>query len=107
LLLRLVVGAPLVLDAIHGRTVVPHAPSIAAHIVAAGVGLSLLAGIWTPVAGTLQVAIELWMLASRIGPDGLPLVLAAVGASVVMLGPGAWSIDARLFGRKRIDLEMP
>jgi hypothetical protein len=24
--------------------------------------------------------------------------------SLVMLGPGAWSIDRRLFGRKRIDL---
>jgi len=23
-----------------------------------------------------------------------------------MLGPGAWSVDARLFGRKRIDVEV-
>jgi hypothetical protein len=27
-----------------------------------------------------------------------------IGLSLAMLGPGAWSIDARLFGRKRIDV---
>jgi hypothetical protein len=29
---------------------------------------------------------------------------ALIGMSLVMLGPGSWSIDARLYGRKRIDL---
>jgi hypothetical protein len=29
---------------------------------------------------------------------------AAMGVSLVMLGPGAWSVDALLFGRKRIDI---
>ena len=27
----------------------------------------------------------------------------SIGASLAMLGPGAWSVDARLFGRRRID----
>ena len=27
------------------------------------------------------------------------------GPSVAKLGPGAWSIDARLFGRKRFDID--
>jgi uncharacterized membrane protein YphA (DoxX/SURF4 family) len=31
--------------------------------------------------------------------------LAVLLASVAMLGPGAWSIDARLFGRKRFDFD--
>jgi hypothetical protein len=31
-------------------------------------------------------------------------MLAAVGAALAMVGPGVWSIDARLFGRKRIDI---
>ena len=30
------------------------------------------------------------------------VVFAAVALSLAMLGPGAWSFDARLFGRKRI-----
>jgi hypothetical protein len=31
-------------------------------------------------------------------------LLAALGVSLVMPGPGAWSVDARLFGRKQIDI---
>jgi putative oxidoreductase len=27
-----------------------------------------------------------------------------MGAALAMLGPGAWSVDARLFGRKRIHI---
>ncbi|MDQ1472597.1 MAG: putative oxidoreductase [Bryobacterales bacterium] len=32
------------------------------------------------------------------------ILLDALGASLAMLGPGAWSVDARLFGRKRIQI---
>lgn len=35
------------------------------------------------------------------------MLLALIGVSLVMLGPGAWSIDARVYGRKRIDLGHP
>ncbi len=31
-------------------------------------------------------------------------MLGVLGAVLAMVGPGAWSIDARLFGRKRIDM---
>jgi hypothetical protein len=30
------------------------------------------------------------------------LVYAALGLGLAMLGPGCWSLDSRLFGRKRI-----
>ncbi len=39
------------------------------------------------------------------GWDGeiwMSFMLAAFGGTLAMIGPGAWSIDARLFGRKRI-----
>jgi putative oxidoreductase len=29
-----------------------------------------------------------------------------LGAALAMLGPGAWSVDARLFGRKRIRIPL-
>jgi hypothetical protein len=29
-------------------------------------------------------------------------MVAVFGAAIAMIGPGAWSLDARLFGRKRI-----
>jgi putative oxidoreductase len=31
------------------------------------------------------------------------VLVATAAAALAMTGPGAWSIDARLFGRKRID----
>jgi len=69
-----------------------------------GVGILLLAGLWTPVAGALQVITEVWIFFSRGDGANWHLLLAALGVSLVMLGPGAWSVDARLFGRKRIDI---
>jgi putative oxidoreductase len=59
-------------------------------------------GFWTPLAAvagsTSQVIVMIF--GHRFE---LPLVVfAALGLSLAMLGPGAWSFDARLFGRKRI-----
>ena len=57
-------------------------------------------------AGHLQRAVGFWgltfvSLGSIIGSGWL---LGALGAALAMLGPGAWSVDARLFGRKRIQI---
>jgi putative oxidoreductase len=58
--------------------------------------------------GALIAMDELWIALSayssqRDGP-WLHILLAVLTAGVAMLGPGAWSIDARLFGRKRFDI---
>lgn len=66
-------------------------------------GLLVLAGLWTPFAASLEALLELWIVFTRTGYDGTPAVLAALAVSLVMLGPGAWSVDARLFGRRRIE----
>jgi len=65
-------------------------------------GLFLLAGLWTPVVGTLVAAVEVWMVLTVGGDVWLSVLVAVLGASLAMIGPGAWSIDARLFGRKRL-----
>jgi hypothetical protein len=52
--------------------------------------------------GTLIALIELWAAANVSNP-WIPIVLATLGGTVAMIGPGAWSIDARLFGRKHIE----
>jgi len=71
-------------------------------------GILLLAGLWTPVAGCLVAAVELWTWFSTNPADPLPnILLAAIAAGLALLGPGAWSIDARLFGWKRIDVRSP
>ena len=76
-----------------------------ASFIAIGVGILLLVGLWTPVAGALQVVIDLWAIFAQAGPVAMHVWLAALGASLVMLGPGALSVDALLFGRKRIEID--
>jgi len=68
-----------------------------------GAGLLLLVGLWTPIVGTLVAAIELWKLFLHAGNPWMYILLGTLSAALAMLGPGAWSIDARLFGWKRID----
>jgi uncharacterized membrane protein YphA (DoxX/SURF4 family) len=76
---------------------------ITPHVIGAGAGLLLLVGLWTPVGGVLVTIVELWIVLSRVGDPLVPLMLATLGATLAMIGPGAWSIDARLFGRKHIE----
>ena len=69
-----------------------------------GAGLLLLAGLWTPIAGTLVAGLEAWKIFLTYGNPWIYILLGTLGAALAMLGPGAWSIDARLFGRKHIDI---
>jgi putative oxidoreductase len=63
----------------------------------------ILVGLWTPVVGTLTSLIEIWVLLSRTGDSWIPIIVATLSATLAMIGPGAWSVDARLFGRKHIE----
>ena len=78
-------------------------PSMLPQIIAACVGILLLVGLWTPVVATFIAAIELWIALTNAGDSWMAIALATFGGTVAMIGPGAWSIDARLFGRKRIE----
>jgi len=57
---------------------------------------------WTPVAGVLASIMEVWIAFVQPGAQSLATILATLGISLAMIGPGAWSIDARLYGRKQI-----
>ena len=76
--------------------------------IGAGAGILLLIGLWTPVAGTLVAVVELWIAYSQFlshsGDPWIAIIQATLGAALAMVGPGAWSVDARLFGRKHIDV---
>jgi uncharacterized membrane protein YphA (DoxX/SURF4 family) len=73
-------------------------------IVATGAGLLLLVGLWTPIAGLLVLALEVWHVFSQPQDPWPHILLATLAGGLALLGPGAWSIDARLFGWKRITI---
>lgn len=74
--------------------------------IASVTGALLLMGLWTPVAGLLQVCVQLAGGFGHDPPDLSQFLLGALGLSLSMTGPGAWSVDARLFGRKQIDIKV-
>ena len=68
----------------------------------AAAGLLILGGLWTPVVGMLAGMAEVWIAFTQPGTQSLAIMLAGLGISLAMIGPGAWSIDARLYGRKQL-----
>jgi len=76
--------------------------SVLARCVVGGVAVLIWIGWWTPLAAVAGAAIQIIVFTFGHHFDLSLLVFAAVGLSLAMLGPGAWSIDAHLYGRKRI-----
>ncbi len=70
----------------------------------AALGFLLVVGLWTPLGAALQAAIEFYFLLTQSNSPERHVALAVIALALAMLGPGAFSFDARLFGRRRIDL---
>jgi len=104
LLLRLVSGILLINDGVSELLGGPQCPGILWPFLETAAGVLLLVGLWTPVTGVLVVIVELLSILSRTGDLRNCATLATFGAALAMLGPGVRSVDARLFGRKRIDI---
>jgi putative oxidoreductase len=108
LLLRLLTGTALIHFGIANLREASPLATVVLQSIGVGAGILLLAGLWTPVAGGLAAIVKVLIAFSRYfshsGDPWIPLMQAVLGAALAMVGPGAWSIDARLFGRKRIDM---
>ena len=71
----------------------------------AAAGLLLITGLWTPVVATIMVLLELWRIISGHGDPASEIRLCSLALAIALLGPGGWSVDARLFGWKRIEID--
>jgi putative oxidoreductase len=106
LLLRLGLSSHLIFIAISDLSAGPSEPTaVIPNLAAAAGGIFLLAGLWTPIVGAVTSLDEVWITLTLHSPGQehlwIHICLAVICASVAMLGPGAWSIDARLYGRRR------
>jgi hypothetical protein len=100
IILRACAGGSLLVGAFtHGHLVVPSWTVI-------GVGAILLltgAGALTPIACGVGILIEAFYLPHSVGLDLWQTALAImIFLALALLGPGAFSVDARLFGRRLI-----
>ncbi len=72
------------------------------------VGLLLLAGLGTRPAAAALACAAVWCAAtSPLEPAFVFIGVAGGGGTLALLGAGAWSLDARLFGRRVIHLGGP
>jgi uncharacterized membrane protein YphA (DoxX/SURF4 family) len=68
------------------------------------VGTALLIGFMTPIAGASAIGVS-WFLTAGEDPHDravAAIYLVVISIAITLLGPGAFSLDARLFGRREI-----
>lgn len=104
LLIRLVVGSVLVAQGFSILRTQPPFQQAALEIVAMAGGALLIVGLWTPVAGSVIALFEVLNVTALSGDPWTSTVRGTLGVALALLGPGAWSVDAWLFGWKRIDI---
>jgi putative oxidoreductase len=104
LLLRLAAGATAVARGVQGmESASAHIYFVVSLLVIAD-GLLLVAGLWTPISGSFIGVFGVWYAFSQPEHVWSGVLLASTGVSLALLGPGVWSVDARLFGWKRIEV---
>ena len=104
LLLRLTLACSLLANAaamFDGPALSQLLPALAGILMAALITI----GLCTPIAGVAVCLLQFSMaFTTAAAPEPL-LLRAAMGLSLALLGPGIWSIDARLYGRKRVEIK--
>jgi hypothetical protein len=101
--MRLVLGFVLVNCAGSALLSSPAIPLTVLSVLQGAAAILLIIGLYTPIVGTIVAVFEGCRLVIMPADRLVYLLLASVGAALAMLGPGLWSVDARLFGWKRIE----
>jgi hypothetical protein len=98
LLLRFAVGVSLATLAVGSGE-----QSLMLWIVTIGIALTLTIGFMTPIAALLVVLLHgITVLLTGFANDPTDAAAIAQALALALLGPGAYSLDSRLFGRRLI-----
>ena len=103
LLLRVLVGVTLVVQTL--TYVDSEKPNLVTWLVAASVLISascLLVGFMTPIAAVVIGLATASLIIFTVNPNQTGLNVIVLTVVIALLGPGAFSIDARMFGRREI-----
>jgi putative oxidoreductase len=99
---RLLAGGALVYSGVVCATATPICAEVVPESIGAVAGVLLIAGLWTPISGAMVAVLEARLALMSPAHAATPLFLGVLGATLAMIGPGTWSIDAWVFGRKHI-----
>ncbi len=101
LIQRFLIGAILLRGAFLRPSASSHLAMIVLQLI---VSVFLIIGLGTPYIGLLVAATQLWLIFSGSADLWTAIIICGLGLSLAMIGPGAWSMDARFFGRKHIEV---
>lgn len=100
LVLRLASGIALICRALLSLWNRPSVEPVVLSALMICLGILLVVGLWTPIAGTLLAVVALGYAFEQLANLWTCVLLATIGIALALLGPGRWSVDARLFGWK-------
>ena len=101
LIQRFLIGGILLHQAFLQPSATSHFPTIVLQLIAS---VLLLLGLGTPYIGLLVAATQLWLVFTGTSDPWTATIVCGLGTSLAMIGPGAWSVDARFFGRKHVEI---
>jgi putative oxidoreductase len=102
LLFRLAAGIGMTAQAVLSLRVAPPVESAALYVVTIAVGLLLIVGLWTPIAAAMLAVLAFLYASFHLANPWACVLVGVFGVALALLGPGIWSVDARLFGWRRV-----
>jgi putative oxidoreductase len=76
------------------------------HAVQLLIVVLLAVGLWTPIISIVQFGFAVLLFTTGHESTMACQSVCLLYLSLAVLGPGAWSVDARLFGRRRLTLDL-